>query len=176
MNCRLYYFRQLSTSRFWTFPHFLRHFFLKAPLRCHIRTTLLLFSNNFVKNTWCHQNDRLDNILVKQRTTNYTHPLIISLGGLSYYRVTKQGLHWTQKLLNVQTERSIFQYANWPRLQIKRTGVSSWSVQLVPSAGPSSWSIQLVRSSGLFSWSVQLVPPAGLTSRPIYTLHPLRCI
>ena len=26
---------------------------------------------------------------------------------------------------NVQTERSIFKYADWPRLQIKRTGLSS---------------------------------------------------
>ena len=31
-------------------------------------------------------------------------------------------------------------YANWPRLHIKRTGPSSWSVQLVCLAGPSSWS------------------------------------
>merc|ERR1719317_1521788 len=46
---------------------------------------------------------------------------------------------------NVQTERIIFEYANWPRLQLKRTGQSSWSVQLVCPAGPSS--------------------------RPIYTLH-----
>ena len=29
---------------------------------------------------------------------------------------------------NIQTERSIFKYANWPRLQIKRTVMSSWSV------------------------------------------------
>ena len=39
---------------------------------------------------------------------------------------------------NVQTERKIFEYANWPRLQIKRTGPSSWSVQLVRPAGLSS--------------------------------------
>ena len=32
---------------------------------------------------------------------------------------------------NVQTERKIFEYANWPRLQIKRTCPFSWSVQLV---------------------------------------------
>ena len=29
---------------------------------------------------------------------------------------------------NVQTERKIFEYANGPRLQIKRTGLSSWFV------------------------------------------------
>ena len=29
---------------------------------------------------------------------------------------------------NIQTERSIFEYANWPRLQIKITDPSSWSV------------------------------------------------
>ena len=29
---------------------------------------------------------------------------------------------------NIQTERLIFKYANWPRLQIKRTVMSSWSV------------------------------------------------
>ena len=46
---------------------------------------------------------------------------------------------------NVQTERKIFEYANWRRLQLKRTGLSSWSVQLVRPAGP--------------------------ISRPIYTLH-----
>ena len=39
---------------------------------------------------------------------------------------------------NVQTERKIFEYANWPRLQIKRTGPSSWSVQLVRPAGQTS--------------------------------------
>ena len=52
---------------------------------------------------------------------------------------------------NVQTERKIFEYANWPRLQIKRTGPSSWSVQLVRPAGPSSWSIQLVCPAALSS-------------------------
>merc|ERR1712121_510240 len=72
---------------------------------------------------------------------------------------------------NVQTERDIFEYANWPRLQIKRTGLSSCSIQLVRPAGPSSWSVQLVRPAGPSSWSVQLVHPAGPTSRPIYTLH-----
>ena len=46
---------------------------------------------------------------------------------------------------NIQTERSIFEYANWPRLQAKRTGPSSWSVQLVRTAGPSSWSVHLIR-------------------------------
>ena len=64
---------------------------------------------------------------------------------------------------NLQTKRSIFEYANWPRLQIKRTGPSSWSVQLVCLASLSSGSVQLVR-------------PAGLTSRPIYTLHLTHCI
>ena len=39
---------------------------------------------------------------------------------------------------NVQTERKIFEYANWPRLQLKRTGLSSWYVQLVRPAGLSS--------------------------------------
>ena len=29
---------------------------------------------------------------------------------------------------NIQTERSIFEYANWPRIQIKITDPSSWSV------------------------------------------------
>ena len=43
---------------------------------------------------------------------------------------------------NAQTERSIFEYANWPWLQIKRT------------AGPSSWSVQVVRQAGPYSWSV----------------------
>ena len=28
----------------------------------------------------------------------------------------------------VQTERSIFEYENWPKLQNQRTGPSSWSV------------------------------------------------
>ena len=32
---------------------------------------------------------------------------------------------------NVQIETSILEYANWPRLQIWRTGPCSWSVQLV---------------------------------------------
>ena len=32
---------------------------------------------------------------------------------------------------NVQTERSIIKYANWPRLQIKRTGLSRQSVKLL---------------------------------------------
>ena len=45
---------------------------------------------------------------------------------------------------NVQTERKIFEYVNWRRLQIKRTGPSSWSIQLVRPAGPFSWSVQLV--------------------------------
>ena len=54
---------------------------------------------------------------------------------------------------NVQTERSIFEYANWSRLYIKRTGLSSWSVQLVRLAGPSSWSVKLVRPAGTSSWS-----------------------
>ena len=53
---------------------------------------------------------------------------------------------------NIQTERSIFEYANWPRLQVKRTGPSSWSVQLVRPPGLSSWSIQLVHLAGLSSW------------------------
>ena len=57
---------------------------------------------------------------------------------------------------NVQTERKIFKYANWPRLQIKRTGPSSWSLKLVcpRPAGPSSWSVQLVCLAGPSSWSV----------------------
>ena len=91
----------------------------------------------------------------------------------------KQCLHRTRKLQNIQTERKIFKYANCPRLQIKRTGLSSGSVQLVRPAGPFSWSVQLVCSvylAGLFSWSVQLVRPDGITSRPIYTLHPTCCI
>jgi len=50
---------------------------------------------------------------------------------------------------NVQTETSIFEYANWPSLQIKRTGPYSWSVQLIFPAGLSSWSIQLVCPTGL---------------------------
>ena len=65
---------------------------------------------------------------------------------------------------NVQTERSIFEYA-------KASNKENWSVQLVHSAGPFSWSVQLVRPAGLSSWSVQLVRPAGPTCRPIYTLH-----
>ena len=32
---------------------------------------------------------------------------------------------------NVQTERKILEYVKWPRLEIKRIGPSSWSVQLV---------------------------------------------
>ena len=39
---------------------------------------------------------------------------------------------------NIQTERSIFEYANWPRLEVKRTGPSSWSFQLICPADPSS--------------------------------------
>ena len=58
---------------------------------------------------------------------------------------------------NVQTERSIFEYANWQRLQVKRTGLSSWFVQLVRPADPFSWSVQLVRSAGPSRWYVQLV-------------------
>merc|ERR1712081_136047 len=77
---------------------------------------------------------------------------------------------------NVQTERIIFEYANWPRIQIKRTGLSSWSIQLVRPAGTSSWSVQLVRPAGPSSWFVQLVRPAGPNSRPIYTLHLTHCI
>ena len=50
------------------------------------------------------------------------------------------------------------------RICEKRTGPSSWSVQLVRPAGLSSWSVQLVRSAGLSSWSVQLVCPAGPSS------------
>ena len=61
---------------------------------------------------------------------------------------------------NVQTERKIFEYANWPRLYIKRTGPSSWFYQLVRPNSPSSWSVQLVRPAGPSSWSVQLVCPA----------------
>ena len=45
---------------------------------------------------------------------------------------------------NFQTERSIFEYGNWPRLQIKKTGPSSSSVQLVRPARLSSWYVQLV--------------------------------
>ena len=45
---------------------------------------------------------------------------------------------------NVQTKRSFFKYAKWPRLQIKRTG-------LVSPADLSSWSIQLVHPAGLSS-------------------------
>ena len=40
---------------------------------------------------------------------------------------------------NVQTERSIFKYANWLRLQIKRIGLSSWSDKLTHLANFSSW-------------------------------------
>ena len=29
---------------------------------------------------------------------------------------------------NVQTEGSVFKYANWPKLQKSRTDISSWSV------------------------------------------------
>ena len=62
---------------------------------------------------------------------------------------------------NVQTERKIFKYANWPRLQIKRTGLSSWSVQLVRPAGPSSWSVKLVRLAGHLSCYLKLILLAG---------------
>ena len=55
---------------------------------------------------------------------------------------------------NVQTERKIFEYANWPRLQIKRAGPSSWSVQLVCAAVLSSWSVQLVCLAVPSSWSI----------------------
>ena len=73
----------------------------------------------------------------------------------------------------VQTERSIFKYANWPRLQVKRTGPSSWSVQLVRPAGPSSWSVQLVCLEDPFSWSVH----AHCTMHVAFgTLHFARCI
>merc|ERR1712081_165439 len=75
---------------------------------------------------------------------------------------------------NVQTERKIFEYANWPWLQIKRTGLSIWSIQLVRLAGPSSWSVQLVRPAGPSSWSVQLVRPAGLSSCPSVPVHVLQ--
>ena len=80
---------------------------------------------------------------------------------------------------NAQTERLIFKYANWPRLQIKWTGPSRWSIQLVRPAGrssrslqlvhpagQSSWSVQLVSPASQSSWWVQLVSPAGLSSRP----------
>ena len=63
---------------------------------------------------------------------------------------------------NVQIVTSIFKNVKWPRLQIKRTGPSSYSVQLVHPASPSSWSIQLVRQAGLSSWSVQLMHLADL--------------
>ena len=56
---------------------------------------------------------------------------------------------------NVHTERKIFEYANWRRLQIKRTGrpagLSIWSILLARPAGQSSWSVQLVYLAGLFS-------------------------
>ena len=48
------------------------------------------------------------------------------------------GVFLKQSCANVQTETSIFKYANWPRLQIKRTGLSSWSIQLVRPACLSS--------------------------------------
>ena len=72
---------------------------------------------------------------------------------------------------NVQTKRKIFEYANWPRLKIKRTGPSSCSVQLVRSAGPSSWSVQLIRSACLSSWSVKLVWLADLFSWSVKLIH-----
>ena len=43
----------------------------------------------------------------------------------------KKGLHRTRKLQQCTNWKENIQYANLPRLQIKRTGPSSWSVQLV---------------------------------------------
>ena len=60
-------------------------------------------------------------------------------------------------MFKCECETSFFEYANWPRLQMKRTGPYSWSVQLVLPAGPFSWSIQLVHPVGPSSWAVQLV-------------------
>ena len=37
-------------------------------------------------------------------------------------------LTWDSGQDKIQTERIIFKYANWPRLQIKITDPSSWSV------------------------------------------------
>ena len=68
---------------------------------------------------------------------------------------------------NVKTERSIFEYAKWPRLQIKRSGPSSWSVHLVCQAGPSSWSIQLVRLADPFTHCILHIPS--------YTIHLAHC-
>ena len=78
---------------------------------------------------------------------------------------------------NVQTERSIFEYANWPRLQVKRTGPSSWFVQLVRPADPSSWSVQLVWLADQFTHcilhvaSYMLYPKCCILHVASYTLH-----
>ena len=85
---------------------------------------------------------------------------------------------------NVQIERIIFEYENWPRLQIKRNGLSSWSVQLVRPAGPSKWSVQLVCPAGPSSWSVQRVVQLVQLADPFthcilhipsYTMHLAHC-
>ena len=73
---------------------------------------------------------------------------------------------------NVQTERKIFEYASWPRLQIKRTGPSSLCVQLVCPAGIFSWSVQLVRSAGPPSWSDQQTH----LHIPSYEMHLAHCL
>ena len=60
---------------------------------------------------------------------------------LMYSLISNKAFVGLKSCDNVQTETKIFEYANWPRLQIKRTGPSSWSVQLVHPAGPISWSV-----------------------------------
>ena len=72
----------------------------------------------------------------------------------------------------VQTERLIFKYANWPRLQIKnwsvllvhQAGWTSWPDQLDTPAGQTSWTDQLDGSAGQTSWTDQLDTPAGRIS------------
>ena len=50
----------------------------------------------------------------EQKTQNLENKVFVGLGSCD----------------NVLTENSILKYVNWPRLQMKRTGLSSWSVQL----------------------------------------------
>ena len=68
---------------------------------------------------------------------------------------------------NVQTERKIFKYANWPRLQIKK---------LVCPAGPSSWSVQLVRPAGPYSWFIQLIHIAEPSSWFVLQVLQIACV
>ena len=92
-----------------------------------------------------------------------------------FYKISKQGLRRTRKLRQCTNWKKIFEYVNWPRLQIKRTGPSSWSVQLVRPAVLSSWSFQLVHPIGPSGWSIKLVCLAFVAKYMCCKVQKMRC-